>query len=173
MASEVLSAYSLPSQQVALPVPAWKPVPGGRLRQVKVRYGKGPVKARKNTRIELPVDAWVAFKDLRLEPVEVFRVAFLDSGNYLMAYEDIARGTVNNVTVHPREVFYSAVHLRASSILALHNHPGSLHAPMPSEWDRMITCKLLEVGELLGIRLLDHIVIGEESYFSFKDHYFS
>ncbi|MEE8586466.1 MAG: hypothetical protein V3T83_16600 [Acidobacteriota bacterium] len=101
MAAEVLSAYSLPSQQVALPVPAWKPVPGGRLRQVKVRYGKGPVKARKNTRIELPVDAWVAFKDLRLEPAEVFRVAFLDSGNYLMAYEDIARGTVNNV-IAPR-----------------------------------------------------------------------
>ncbi|MEE8585804.1 MAG: JAB domain-containing protein [Acidobacteriota bacterium] len=62
---------------------------------------------------------------------------------------------------------------KGASILALHNHPGSLHAPMPSESDRMITYKLREVGELLGIRLLDHIVIGEESYFSFKDHYFA
>ena len=116
------------------------------------------------------MDAWSAFKDLRLEPVEVFRVAFLDSGNYLMAYEDIARGTVNKVGVHPREVFYSAVHLRAFAILCLHNHPGQRY-PKPSEQDREVTHRLRRAGDLLGIELLDHIVIGQKRFYSFQEHH--
>ena len=169
MASTSLTAYSLPSQIDKLPIPAWKPLPKGRLRQVRVRYGKSPVPVDRGTRVQLPIDAWAAFKDLRFEPVEVFRVAFLDSGNRLMAYEDISRGTVSRTIVHPREVFYSAVHLRAHALIAGHNHPnGSLR---PSLEDEEVTRRLQRAGEILGIKLLDHLVIGERGFYSFKDHH--
>jgi DNA repair protein RadC len=165
---EACRAYSLPGK-AELPVPGWKPVPGGRLRQVRVRYGRGPVKVAKGTKIVLPADAWAAFRDLRDEPVEVFRVAFLDWGNHLMAYEDVARGTVSRVHIHPREVFFSAVHLRASAIIALHNHPDQRY-PKPSEDDLEVTRRLQEAGRVLGIKLLDHIIVGLEKYYSFQDN---
>jgi DNA repair protein RadC len=69
--------------------------------------------------------------------------------------------------VHPREVFWSAVHHRAAAIICLHNHPSG--DPAPSREDRECTNRICKAGQILGIRVLDHIVVGEKDYFSFAD----
>ena len=158
-------AYPVPAQPPQLPVPAWKPLPEGRVRQVKVRYGRSRVPMKKGTKIANPRDIADAFRDLADEQVEVLRVGFLDSGCRLLAYEDVSRGTVDCTHAHPREVFYSAVHLRASAVVLAHNHPNGSAAP--SSADIGLTGRLEKAGSLLGIRLLDHLIITPDDYFSF------
>ena len=161
-------AYPVSAQPPQLPVPAWKPLPEGRVREVRVRYGRSRVPVDKGTKIEMPIDIAEAFRDLADEPVEVFRVGFLDSGNNLLAYEDISRGILTSTLAHPREVFYSAVHLRAAAIVCAHNHPGS--SPAPSAADMELTGRLVNAGEILGIRLLDHVIITPDDYYSFQEY---
>ena len=77
-------------------------------------------------------------------------------------------GTINQSLVHPREVFKEAYLLSASSIICVHNHPsGNVN---PSNNDIVITKQLKEVGLLLGINVLDHIIIGKDKYYSFNDN---
>ena len=79
----------------------------------------------------------------------------------------MARGTLTACLVHPREVFSTAVKLRCAGIIGIHNHPSG--DPTPSKEDIEITTRLQEAGKILGIRLLDHIVIGEGNHYSFAD----
>jgi len=79
----------------------------------------------------------------------------------------VTQGTLNQSLVHPREVFADAVKDRAAAIVCLHNHPAG--DPKPSQQDISITNRLKECGELLGIKVLDHIIIAGGSYFSFVD----
>ena len=77
-------------------------------------------------------------------------------------------GTINNSVVHPREVFKEAYLLSASGIICIHNHPsGDVN---PSREDKVITLKLKEIGLIHGIKIIDHIIIGSNSYFSFFDN---
>ena len=162
-----VNAYPVPSQPPELPIPAWKPFPNGRVREVRVRYGRSRVPVEMGTKITLPVDIVSAFRDLADEQVEVFRVGFLDVGNHLMAYEDVSRGTLTSAQAHPRDVFYSAVHLRACSIIAAHNHPSG--TPAPSSADIEFTRLLKKAGQTLGIELLDHVIITPDDYYSFEE----
>lgn len=138
-----------------------------RIKEVLVKYVASdvPLEAGENYRNSRQV--FEAFQAMALEPVEIFRVLFLDGKNRMLFYEDISRGTLTASLVHPREVFWSAVHQRAAAIICVHNHPSG--DPEPSVEDRTITARLKECGELLGVRVLDHIVIGNGCYFSFLD----
>ena len=138
-----------------------------RMREVCVRYRKSGVPLDKGERFTNSLQIFRAFGNLSLEPVEVFRVLFLDNKNRMLCFEDVARGTLTSCLVHPREVFSTAVRLRCASIITIHNHPSG--AEQPSKEDIQITRRLREAGKLLGIRLLDHIIIGDRQHFSFAD----
>jgi DNA repair protein RadC len=81
--------------------------------------------------------------------------------------EDISVGSLNSSIVHPREIFNPAVKKSAASLILVHNHPSG--DPSPSREDMEVTTRLVEGGKILGIKILDHIVIGEGNYCSFKE----
>ncbi len=137
------------------------------IREVSVRYRKSDVPLEKGQSFKSSVEVFRAFRDQVLEPVEVFRVVHLNGKNRMLCVEEVARGTLTACLVHPREVFGTAVHLRAAGIIAVHNHPSG--DPTPSMEDNKITTRLKEAGKILGIKLLDHIIIGQEDYYSFAD----
>lgn len=99
---------------------------------------------------------------------EVFKVVLLDTKNQIVSIEDISVGSLNASIVHPREVFQPAVRRSANAVVLIHNHPSG--HPEPSTEDKLVTQRLVEVGQLMGIQVLDHIVIGDLNYFSFKEH---
>jgi DNA repair protein RadC len=102
------------------------------------------------------------------ERVEVFTCAMVDAKLRLIRTEIISKGTLTASIVHPREAFRPAVRNAASGVIFVHNHPSG--DPLPSDEDRRITGRLEEVGRILGIPLLDHVVVGAEgSYYSFAD----
>lgn len=111
------------------------------------------------------VDMLRAF--LRDDPRERFVVVYLDGRHRPIAVHDAHTGTAGSSPVHPREVFGPAVALSAAAIIVSHNHPSG--DPSPSREDRAVTERLRAAGELLGIDLLDHLVLGEASYFSFAE----
>ena len=97
---------------------------------------------------------------------EQFRVLYLDRKNVLIADEAQASGTVDHVPVYPREVVKRALELNASSLILVHNHPSG--SPDPSDEDILMTNRIAEAAEALGISVHDHIVIGKERDASFK-----
>ena len=105
---------------------------------------------------------------LRNETHEKFVVLLLNTKNRVIRVKQIAEGSLTSAVVHPREVFASAVNAHAACILVAHNHPSG--DPYPSTEDRNLTKALEEAGNVLGIPLLDHIVIGDGQYYSFKEH---
>ena len=99
---------------------------------------------------------------------EYFYCVYLDTKNHIIKDKLLFIGTINQSLVHPREVFKEAYLLSASSIICIHNHPsGNIN---PSNNDIIITKQLKEVGLLLGINVLDHIIIGNDNYYSFNDN---
>ncbi len=105
--------------------------------------------------------------ELRYLKQEHFMILLLDNKNKVIKTETISIGTINASLVHPREVFVKAIRQHAAAVILAHNHPSG--DPRPSAEDRAITKRLLESGELLGIPVLDHVVIGGADYVSFKD----
>ena len=104
---------------------------------------------------------------LRHEEQEVLIVMLLDGRNHLLKEETISRGTVNGTLITPREIFMEALKYHAVAVVLVHNHPSG--DPTPSECDRKITERVYTCGELLGVKLLDHIVIGDQKYISFRE----
>lgn len=98
---------------------------------------------------------------------EHFVVLLLDTKHVVLGMQTVSIGSLDAATVHPREVFKAAVLMNASCIIAAHNHPSG--DPTPSSSDRAVTERLREAGEILGIPLLDHIVIGRERFYSFAE----
>lgn len=103
---------------------------------------------------------------LAREPVEQFRVLFLDSKNRLLADEAQARGTVNHTPVYPREVVRRALELQATALILVHNHPSG--DPTPSRADVEMTAEVKRAAAALGIVLHDHLVIGNGRHVSFR-----
>jgi len=104
---------------------------------------------------------------LRERKKEIFLALLLDSKNRLIREVCVSEGSLNASIVHPREVFSPAVRESAAAVLFIHNHPSGDAAPSREDID--LTRRLREAGELMGIRVLDHIVIGNGSYVSFTD----
>ena len=97
---------------------------------------------------------------------EFFMIIMLDSKNKIIKDEIVSIGTLNSSLVHPREIFKSAIKESANAVILVHNHPSG--DPTPSEEDEEITSRLVEAGELLNIKVLDHVVIGKGRCHSFK-----
>ncbi len=105
---------------------------------------------------------------MRYERRERFVVLLLDSKNQLLKCQQVSEGSLNSAVVHPREVFAPAMLHSAACVLAAHNHPSG--DPAPSLEDRKLTEALKASGAVMGIPLLDHIIIGDGRYFSFREN---
>ena len=105
-------------------------------------------------------------EEFRHEEQEKLKLLMLDNRGGLQAEEVISKGTVNATMITPREIFVSAVSHHAVSIILLHNHPSG--DPTPSGEDLRMTQRIKECGELMGIELLDHIIIGDQIAVSFR-----
>ena len=97
---------------------------------------------------------------------EEFHVLILDNKHRVIEEKMITLGTLNQSLIHPREIFAPAIELRAGSIILIHCHPSG--EVQPSKQDIEITKRLCEVGQLMGIEVIDHVIIGDD-YFSFVD----
>ena len=104
--------------------------------------------------------------DMRYLKKEHFKILLLDIKNQIISTEQISVGTLNASIVHPRDVFNIAIKRNASSIILVHNHPSG--DPTPSKEDLNITKRLVETGRITGIDVLDHIIIGDNKFLSFR-----
>ena len=104
---------------------------------------------------------------LRHEEQEMLIVMLLDVRNHLLREQTISKGTVGATLITPREVFVEALKFHAVSLILVHNHPSG--DPSPSECEVEITERIYRSGELIGVKLLDHIVIGDQKYVSFRE----
>ena len=101
-------------------------------------------------------------------PVEEFWAAFVDNQNRVIAWECISRGTVDQTAVFPREVLALALRHHASGLVLAHNHPGGDLSP--SQEDRALTQRIARAAAELGVRVLDHLIVTEESHYSFQEN---
>ena len=104
--------------------------------------------------------------DMKFLNKEHFRVILLNTKNQIISIEEISIGNLNSSIVHPREVFNIAIRRSANSIILVHNHPSG--DSTPSTEDINITRRLIEAGNIIGIKVLDHIIIGDNNYTSLK-----
>lgn len=98
---------------------------------------------------------------------EHFNILMLDNKNYIIEDHNVSIGSLNSAIVHPREVFKHAIKRSSASIILVHNHPSG--NTDPSKEDIAITKRLVECGNIIGIDVLDHIIIGKDDYFSLKE----
>lgn len=114
-----------------------------------------------------PEDVYHWLKDeVKLLDREHFVAVLLNIKNQVIAKEVVSIGTLNSSMVHPRELFKRAIRRSAASIILVHNHPSG--DPTPSREDITITKRLMEAGEIIGVQILDHIIIGFEQFVSLK-----
>jgi DNA repair protein RadC len=98
---------------------------------------------------------------------EHFLLLVMNNKNRINGFKVISTGSLTASLVHPREVWRAALHLCAAGVIFVHNHPSG--DPTPSQEDQEITRRLKETCDMLGIRVLDHVVLGQERFFSFSD----
>lgn len=119
-------------------------------------------------KISSPKDAAeIVMEDMRHLKKEHLRVIFLNTKNVVIDISDLSIGSLNASVVHPREIFSEAIRKSSASIIVCHNHPSG--DPTQSQEDVNITKRLYEVGKIVGIDLLDHIIIGDNCYVSLKE----
>jgi DNA repair protein RadC len=133
---------------------------GRRFREDEASAGKQKISSAKDiVEILMP-----QMRDLK---TEVFKVVYLDSNNRIIDIADAAFGTVNQAMPIVREIIHAALQKFAAAIICVHNHPSANITP--STEDKKFTGELSAAGKLMNIKVLDHIIIGDESYFSFAD----
>lgn len=145
-----------------------KKIPAKRVNLVSLKLVKESSVLYETRTIRSPYDAYKLIKNFLIDSDrEKFVVAYLDTKNQPVNISVVSIGSVNSAVVHPREVFKVAILSNASKIIYFHNHPsGNLKC---SKEDENITNRLKECGEILGIELVDHIIVGDnDTYFSFK-----
>lgn len=105
--------------------------------------------------------------EMRLLEQEELRIILLSAKNHVLSIENVSKGTVNSFSVHPREVFRSAIKKACAFIIMVHNHPSG--DCEPSREDILITQRIVEAGKIVGIDVLDHIIIGDGRFMSLKE----
>lgn len=124
---------------------------------------------KKNRRL---ASAKIVYEELRKKignlKKENFVVVSLDTRNRIIAVDTVFVGTLNSSLIHPREIFETAIRRHAAGIVVAHNHPSG--DPEPSDEDIKVTRHLTEAGRMMGIELLDHLVIGRDKFFTFRDN---
>lgn len=122
-----------------------------------------------NIVIKSPVDVYnLLINELIYKKQEYFYCIYLDTKNKFIDKKCLFIGTINNSTVHPREIFKEAYLLSASKIICCHNHPSGDVTPSRADID--LTRKIKEIGLIHGIEIVDHIIIGDNDYYSFCDN---
>lgn len=147
-----------------------KKIPAKRVGIVSLKLVKESSVLYETRTIRSPYDAYKLIKNFLIDSDrEKFVVACLDTKNQPVNISVVSIGSVNSAIIHPREVFKVAMLSNASKIICFHNHPsGNLKC---SKEDENITNRLKECGEILGIELVDHIIVGDnDTYFSFKEN---
>lgn len=119
------------------------------------------------TRYTTPRQVYETFSFLMKETKEMFLTLHLDGKNKIVAIDLVSIGSLNQSIVHPREVFKTALLSNAAALILVHQHPTG--DPNPSNEDIAITRRLKESGDLLGLKVLDHIIVGENEYVSFVE----
>jgi DNA repair protein RadC len=157
-----------------------------RLEQLTAMKGVGPAKAlqiqagvelgrrlsrsapEERSTIRSPYDAVeLLMEDMRYLNKEHFVCLFLNTKNHVTGRETISVGSLNATIVHPREVFRSAIQRNSAAVVCAHNHPSG--DPTPSREDIDLTKRLAEAGEVIGIDVLDHLIIGDGQFVSLKE----
>jgi len=144
-----------------------------KLRQIKAIYETLIVKEeitdylKTGTRYTTPQQVSETFQFLMKETKEMFITLHLDGKNRIICMDLVSIGSLNQSIVHPRELFKTACLSNAAAIICVHQHPTG--DPTPSSEDISITRRLKEAGEIMGIRLLDHIIVGDGEYLSFVE----
>lgn len=138
--------------------------------EVELIY-KSKVKASKRPKITTAKEAYQvlikAWDENKIELVEQFKVLFLNKANKVLGIYDVSTGGISGTVADPRVIFAAALKANCCAIIASHNHPsGSLK---PSRQDELLTEKIKQAGQLLDIRLLDHLIITTEGYYSFGE----
>ena len=98
---------------------------------------------------------------------QVLKVIYLNSQNQIIDTEDLFEGTLDGIHIYPREIEEGAIKHKATGLIFVHNHPSG--DSTPSQNDKQITRDLVFIGKVLQIKVMDHIIIGENKYFSFSD----
>ena len=133
---------------------------GRRFREDEIRPSKQKISSAKDiVNILMP-----QMRDLK---IEVFKVVYLNSNNRIIDTNDVATGTVNHAMPIVREIIHAALQKFAAAIVCVHNHPSANISPSPE--DKKFTQELSAAGKLMGIKVLDHIIIGDGNHFSFAD----
>jgi DNA repair protein RadC len=127
--------------------------------------------AKDGVREQPLLDSWRSVLDycraaMAFEPIEQFRILFLDKKNKLIADEVQQKGTVDHTPVYPREVIKRALELSATALILVHNHPSG--DPTPSRADIQMTKSLVDIAKPLGIAVHDHIIVGRDGHASFR-----
>jgi DNA repair protein RadC len=125
------------------------------------------LQGKKAVLILSPQEVWNELKEIRGNKKEHFVIFFLDVRNQEIKREIISVGILNENLVHPREVFEPAIRYSAAQIIIAHNHPSG--DTDPSEEDIAVTAKLRQAGRILGIEILDHVIVSQSGYLSFKE----
>lgn len=134
--------------------------------EIATRINKEPYE--ENIKVTSPEIIFNKYKNImKNKKQEEFYVIFLDNSKKIIKETMLFKGTINQSVVHPREIFKEAYKLSASSIICIHNHPsGNIE---PSKSDIEVTKKINEIGNIFDIKLIDHIIIGKEKYYSFLE----
>ncbi|MGM0653224.1 MAG: RadC family protein [Bacillota bacterium] len=106
-------------------------------------------------------------EELRYKKKEYFKILLLNIKNHVISREEISVGSLSASIVHPREIFNIPLRKSAASIILFHNHPSG--DPAPSQQDLEVTRRLVEAGNILGVTVRDHIIIGDGCFFSFRE----
>jgi DNA repair protein RadC len=133
---------------------------GRRFREDEVKENRPKIKTSKDA-------AQILMPRMRDLKIEIFKVLLLDSKNMLIEIAEIEQGTVNEANPIIREILHKAIENFASSIICFHNHPSG--NPDPSREDKNFTRQLVNAGNTLNVKVVDHIIIGDDRYFSFAD----
>ncbi|HET6282543.1 MAG TPA: DNA repair protein RadC [Polyangia bacterium] len=138
--------------------------------QAAVEIGRRSVgeRPKRGQKLTAAADVWSYFRArLAHAPIEEFWALALDVRHRVQNESCLARGSLTGVEVHPRDVFCPLIRTSAAAVIFCHNHPSG--DPTPSRQDIALTTRLREVGELCGISVLDHVVVGWEGYTSLAD----
>jgi len=137
-----------------------------RLNVVRVQMVKDHSVTYDAERLTAPEQAASAFRALVGDADrEVCCALMLDGKNRMVCIHQVSVGSLSQAIVHPREVFKAAILANAAAVILVHNHPSG--ETEPSREDRELTRRINEAGDLIGIKLLDHVIVGDHGYYSF------
>ena len=144
---------------------------GSMLRELTYRYGPKKTPAGDCVRLDAVMNrpaavASVLMSILQDEAIEVLGVLCLTTKHRIICWHEVSRGSLDSTVAHPREIFKAAILANAAAVIVAHNHPSG--DPTPSPDDVELTQRLAAAGALMGVEVLDHIVIGDESFVSFR-----